>query len=79
MKYYGALHIYIQTEMDFMDISSLGVLIDMLLKSSRNLSTRTNGSLDLKIHNNQSMINMSLTNNLSKTNPSHRKRRFTKR
>jgi hypothetical protein len=34
------------------------LLIDMLLKSSRNLSTRTNGSLGLQICNNQSMINM---------------------
>jgi hypothetical protein len=36
----------------------------MLLKSSRNLSTRTNGSLGLQIRNNQSMIKMTLTNSL---------------
>jgi hypothetical protein len=41
LKYRGALHRYIHTEMDFMDISSLGALIDMLLKLRRNLSTRT--------------------------------------
>jgi hypothetical protein len=40
------------------------LLIDMLLKSSRNLGTRTNGSSDLQIRNNQSMIKMTLTNNL---------------
>jgi hypothetical protein len=50
-------------------------LINMLLKSSINLSTRTNGSLGLKICNNQSMIKTTLTNSLPKTSPSHRKRR----
>jgi hypothetical protein len=51
----------------------------MLLKSSRNLSTRTNGSLGLQICNNQSMIKTALTNSLPKTSPSHRKRRVTGR
>jgi hypothetical protein len=55
------------------------LLIDMLLKSSRNLSTRTNGSSSLQICNNQSMIKKTLTNSLSKTSPSHRKRRVTGR
>jgi hypothetical protein len=55
------------------------LLIDMLLKLSRNLSTKTNRSLDMQICNNQSMINMTLTNSLSKTIPNHRKRRVTKR
>jgi hypothetical protein len=40
------------------------LLIDMLSKLSRNLGTRTNGSSGLQIRNNQSMINMTLTNNL---------------
>ena len=48
--------------------------IDMLLKSSRNLSTRTNGSSGLQIHNNQSMTKTTLTNSLPKTSPRHRKR-----
>jgi hypothetical protein len=51
----------------------------MLLKSSRNLGTRTNGSLGLQICNNQNMINMTLTNSLLKTSPNHRKRRVTGR
>jgi hypothetical protein len=51
----------------------------MLLKSSRNLSTRTNGSSGLQIHNNQSMTKTTLTNSLPKTSPSHRKRRVTGR
>jgi hypothetical protein len=53
--------------------------IDMLLKSSINLSTRTNGSSGLQIHNNKSMKNTALTNSPPKTSPSHRKRRVTGR
>jgi hypothetical protein len=49
------------------------LLVDMLLKLSRNLSTRKNGiSLGLQICNNQSMTKMALTNSLPKTIPSHR-------
>jgi hypothetical protein len=51
------------------------LLIDMLLKLSRNLSTRTNRILVLEIRNNQSMTKTALTNSLPKTSPSHRKRR----
>jgi hypothetical protein len=47
----------------------------MLLKSSRNLSTRTKRGSILQIHNNQSMTKTSLTNSLLKTSPSHKKRR----
>jgi hypothetical protein len=32
MKYHGALHRYIQTEMDFLDISSLGVAYRYVVK-----------------------------------------------
>jgi hypothetical protein len=53
--------------------------IDMLLKSSRNLSTGTNGCSGLQIHNNQSMTKTTLTSSLPKTIPSHRKRRVTGR
>jgi hypothetical protein len=51
------------------------MLIDMLLKLSRNLSTRTNRNSGLQICNNQSMKKTALTNNLLKTSPRHRKRR----
>jgi hypothetical protein len=51
----------------------------MLLKLSRNLSTITNGSLGLQIRNNQSMIKMTLTNNLPKTNLRNKKIRVTKK
>jgi hypothetical protein len=53
--------------------------IDMLLKSSRNISTRTNGSSGLQICNNQSMTKMTLTSSLPKISPRHRKRRVTGR
>jgi hypothetical protein len=52
LKYCGALHRYIQTEMDFLNISSLTLLIDMLSKLRKNLSTRENESSRLQIHNN---------------------------
>jgi hypothetical protein len=55
------------------------LLIDMLLKSNRNLSTRTSSSLGLQICNNQCMIKTALKNNLLKTSPSHKKRRVTER
>ena len=51
------------------------LLIDMMLKSSRNLNTKTNGSSSLQIHNNQGMTKMTLTKSLPKNSPSHRKRR----
>ena len=53
--------------------------IDMLLKSSRNLSTGTNENSGLQIRNNRSMRKMTLTNSLLKTSPRHRKRRVTER
>jgi hypothetical protein len=57
----------------------LVLLIDILLKSSQNLSTITNKSSGLQIRNNQSIKKMALTNNLPKTSPSHMKRRVTGR
>jgi hypothetical protein len=53
--------------------------IDMLLKSSRNLDTRTNRSSNLQIRNNQSMRKTALTNSFLKTSLSHGKRRVTGR
>jgi hypothetical protein len=79
LKYRGALHRYIQNEMDFLDISSLGAAYRYAVKIERNLSTRTNGNLGLQICNNQSMTKTALTNSLPKTSPRHRKRRVTGR
>jgi hypothetical protein len=55
------------------------LLIDMLLKSSRNLGTITNQSSGMQISNNQIMIKTTLTNNLLKNSPSHMKRRVGER
>jgi hypothetical protein len=55
------------------------LLIDMLLKLRRNLSTRTNRNLGMQIHNNESMTKTAQTNSLLKTSPRHRKRRVTGR
>jgi hypothetical protein len=52
------------------------LLIDMLLKLRRILSTGKNGSLDKQIRNNQSMRKTALTNSFLKTSLSHRKKRF---
>jgi hypothetical protein len=79
LKYRGSLHRYIQIEMDFLDISSLGDAYRYDVKLSRNLSTIKNASLGLQIHNNQSIIKTTLTNSLPKTSPSHRKRRVRER
>jgi hypothetical protein len=55
------------------------LLIDMLLKLSKNLRTRTNRNLGPQIHNNKSMTKTTLTNSLLKTSPRHKKRRVTGR
>jgi hypothetical protein len=47
LKYHDCLHKYIQDEMEFLDISSLGCThIDMLSRLSRNLNRRSE-TLDL--------------------------------
>ena len=79
LKYSGALHRYIQTEMDFLDISSLNATYRYAVKIKKNLSTRINKSLGLQICNNQSMTKTTLTNSLLKISPRHRKRRVTGR
>jgi hypothetical protein len=79
LKYCGALHRYIQTEMDFLNIFHWELHINILSKSSRNLGTKTNGSMGLQIRNNQSMVKTTLTNSLSTTSPRHKKRRGKER
>jgi hypothetical protein len=41
LKYHGALHRYIQTEMDFLDISSLGMAYPYVVKIEQNLKQKT--------------------------------------
>jgi hypothetical protein len=71
LKYRGALHIYIQTEMDFLDISSLGA-------AYRYVKIKFESS-GLQIRKNQSMTKMVLKKSLPKTSSSHRKIRVTGR
>jgi hypothetical protein len=78
LKYRGALHRYIQTEMDFLDISSLGAAYRYDVKIEQKFKHQ-NRSSGLQIHNNQSITKTTLTNSLPKTSPSHRKRRVTGR
>jgi hypothetical protein len=40
LKYHGALHSYIQTEMDFLDISSLGVAYRYVVKIKQKFKQR---------------------------------------
>jgi hypothetical protein len=75
LKYRGALHRYIQTEMEFLDISCWEIPIDMLFKIEKKFRHQNKRELGLQICNNQSMIKTALTNSLLKTSPSHRKRR----
>jgi hypothetical protein len=80
LKYHGALHRYIQTEMDFMDISSLSDAYRYAVKIKQKFkhqNKREFGSAnpqqpkyDKDGPNKQSLL---------KTSPSHRKRRVTRR
>jgi hypothetical protein len=79
LKYRGVLHKYIQTEMDFLDISSLSVAYRYVVKIEKKFKHQNRQEFSLQICNNQSMTKMSLTNSLPKTSPSHRKRRVTGR
>ena len=79
LKYRGALHRYIQTEMDFLDISSLGAAYRYAVKIEQKFKHQNKWEFGLQIHINQSMKKTSLTNSLPKTSPSHRKRRVTGR
>jgi hypothetical protein len=41
LKYHGGLHIYIQAEMDILDISSLGVTYRYVVKIEKNIKQKT--------------------------------------
>jgi hypothetical protein len=41
LKYHGALHRYIQTEMEFLDISSLGAAYQYVVKIEHKLKQKT--------------------------------------
>jgi hypothetical protein len=80
MKYCGALHRYIQTEIDFLDISSLYsdyLYVVKIEQKFKHHNKQEFGSTNPK--KKQSIIKMALTNNIQKTSPSHRKRRVMER
>jgi hypothetical protein len=79
LKYRGALHRYIQTEMDFLDISSLDVAYRYAVKIKKKFKHQNKREFRSANRNNQIMTKTTLTNSLPKTSPSHRKRRVTGR
>jgi hypothetical protein len=80
LKYHGALHRYIQNEMDFLDISSLGVAYRYAIKIEQKFKHQNKWEFgSANPCNNRSMTKTTLTNSLLKTSPSHKKRRVTGR
>jgi hypothetical protein len=78
LKYRGALHRYIQTEMDFLDISSLGVAYRYVVKIEKKFKNQNKWefrSANLQ----QPKYDKDIPQTVSKTSPSHRKRRVTGR
>jgi hypothetical protein len=79
LKYRGALHRYLQTEMDFLDISSLSVAYRYAFKIEQKFKHQNKwdfGSVNL---NQPKYEKDSPKNSLPKTSPRHRKRRVTRR
>jgi hypothetical protein len=85
-KYHSGLHRYIQTEMDFLDISSLGVGYQYAVKLNKNSSNRVSWSSGLEIRHNKIMEKETLTHrtkdrarkaNLKRDSPRHRHIRVT--
>jgi hypothetical protein len=72
LKYGGALHIYIQTEMDFLDISSLGVAYRYVVKIEQKFKHQNKQDFGSANPQQKSMIKTTLTNILLKTSQSHR-------
>jgi hypothetical protein len=73
LKYRGALHRYIQTKMDFLNISSLGDSYRYVVKIEHKF--RHQNKWEFRSANTQQPKNGkdTLTNNLQKTSPRHRK------
>jgi hypothetical protein len=79
LKYRGALHRYIQTEMDFLDISSLGAAYRYAVKIEQKFKHQKKREFGYANPQQPKYEKMALTNSLPKTSPRHRKRRFTGR
>jgi hypothetical protein len=78
LKYHGALHRYIQTEMDFLDISSLGAAYRYAVKIEQKFKHQNKREFGSE-NPQQPKYDKDNPNSLPKTSPSHRKRRVTKR
>jgi hypothetical protein len=77
-KYRGALHRYIQTKMEFLDISSLGSSYRYAVKIEQKFRQQNKWEFGFANLKQKSMVKATLTHrkvNLKTTIPSHRKRR----
>jgi hypothetical protein len=79
LKYRGALHRYIQTEMDFLDISSLGAAYRYVVKIEQKFKHQNKWELGSANPQQPKYEKYNPNNSLSKTSPRHRKRRVTGR
>jgi hypothetical protein len=66
LKYHGALHRYIQTEMEFLDISSLGATYRYVVKIEKKFKQRNKWEFG--------SVNASSTRSWEKESPTHKKR-----
>jgi hypothetical protein len=79
LKYHGALHRYIQTEMDFLDISSLGAAYRYVVKIEQKFKHQNKQDFG-SVNPQQPKYDKDNPNKQSpKTSPRHRKRRVTGR
>jgi hypothetical protein len=79
MKYHKALHRYIQTEMDFLNISSLDSAYRYVVKIEKKFKHQNMRDFGSTNPQQQNMRKTTLTISFMKTSLSHRKRRVTER
>jgi hypothetical protein len=78
LKYRGALHRYIQTEMDFLDISSLGTAYRYVVKIEQKFKHQNKWEFGSANPQQPKYDKYDPNKQPLKTSPSHRKRRVTK-
>jgi hypothetical protein len=88
LKYHDALHRYIQTEMEFLDISSLGAAYRYVVKIEQKLKQKMCNNLGLGTPHNKIQERVAPTHrtkdrenmdSIRTTSPSHKQRRTPKR
>jgi hypothetical protein len=79
LKYCGALNRYIQTEMDFLDISSLSVAYRYVVKIEQKVKHQNKRDFGSVNTQQQKYDKNNPKNRISKTIPSHKRRRITER